>query len=151
MGDLFSNMVLLIQDDAAIRFTNSSPESDDYRPISLFINFYSVLEYKLKVERANFFPQPQVDAAVVSFAIKRPLEYPHVDSQRAFFSLVNSAFNSKRKMLRKSLQHIFCSSDIQSALSQVGLPETSRPGELTLDQFVELHNVLRLHQTSNLL
>lgn len=37
---------------------------------------------------------------------------------------VNSAFNGKRKMLRKSLQHICTSLEIESALGIAGLPAT---------------------------
>ncbi|PON79366.1 Ribosomal RNA adenine methyltransferase KsgA/Erm [Parasponia andersonii] len=55
---------------------------------------------------------------------------------------INSAFNGKRKMLRKSLQHISSSTKIENALENIGLPATSRPGELTLDDFVKLHNVI---------
>jgi len=37
---------------------------------------------------------------------------------------VNSAFNGKRKMLRKSLQHLCSSSEIEAALHKIGLPVT---------------------------
>jgi 16S rRNA A1518/A1519 N6-dimethyltransferase RsmA/KsgA/DIM1 with predicted DNA glycosylase/AP lyase activity len=108
----------------------------------------------------------QVDAAVVTFKLKHPRDYPDVSSTKNFFSLVaktcfrlflrfltrkhlnripkqvNSAFNGKRKMLRKSLQHISSSPDIEKALGVAGLPATSRPEELTLDDFVKLHNVI---------
>jgi 16S rRNA A1518/A1519 N6-dimethyltransferase RsmA/KsgA/DIM1 with predicted DNA glycosylase/AP lyase activity len=66
----------------------------------------------------------QVDAAVVTFKLKHPRDYPDVSSTKNFFSLVNSAFNGKRKMLRKSLQHISSSPDIEKALGVAGLPAT---------------------------
>lgn len=37
---------------------------------------------------------------------------------------MNSAFNGKRKMLRKSLQHISPSPDTEAALREIGLPAT---------------------------
>lgn len=37
---------------------------------------------------------------------------------------VNSAFNGKRKMLRKSLQHLSSSPEIEKALGVAGLPVT---------------------------
>jgi 16S rRNA A1518/A1519 N6-dimethyltransferase RsmA/KsgA/DIM1 with predicted DNA glycosylase/AP lyase activity len=83
-----------------------------------------VPEYRFSVGRDSFFPQPRVDAGVVSFALKRTSEYPPVASPKAFFTLVNSAFTRKRKMLRNSLQHLHSSESVQSALSSVGLPET---------------------------
>ncbi|KAL8139081.1 hypothetical protein V2J09_005082 [Rumex salicifolius] len=140
MGDIFSEVVLLLQDETALRLAEPSLRSSDYRPMSVFVNFYSDPEYKFKVPRSSFFPQPNVDAAVVTFKLKHPTKYPKVSSIKSFFSMVNVAFNGKRKMLRKTLQHICSSSDIEAALDQIGLSTTSRPEELTLEDFVRLHN-----------
>lgn len=142
MGDIFSEVVLLLQEETAVRLVVSSLRTPEYRPVNVFVNFYSDPEYKLKVPRSNFFPQPNVDAAVVSFKLKLPSEYPQVSSTKSFFSMVNSAFNEKRKMLRKSLQHICTSLEIEEALTSIGLLATSRPEELTLDDFVKLHNLI---------
>ncbi|XP_021904503.1 ribosomal RNA small subunit methyltransferase, chloroplastic-like [Carica papaya] len=129
-------------DETAVRLVEPSLRTSEYRPINIFVNFYSEPEYKFKVPRTNFFPQPNVDAAVVTFKLKQAREYPPVSSTKSFFSMVNSAFNGKRKMLRKSLQHICTSLEIESALGIAGLPATSRPEELTLDDFVKLHNII---------
>mgnify|MGYP002775786251 CR=1 FL=1 len=158
--------------------------------------------YELKVTRNNFFPPPKVmsitfmysklmcfqsgfwayvhsyvkvDAAIVSFRIKQPTEYPSVLSDKSFFTLVshfssmkikpqflilfphtlsqrfkcnglwfssfmfgkmynvwflvqvNSAFSGKRKMLRKSLQHLYPCTEIQEALRSLDLLETVSP------------------------
>ncbi|KAF5464165.1 hypothetical protein F2P56_014260 [Juglans regia] len=142
MGDIFSEVVLLLQEETAVRLVESSLRTSEYRPINIFVNFYSDPEYKLKVPRTYFFPQPNVDAAVVTFKLKQAAEYPQVSSIKSFFSMVNSAFNGKRKMLRRSLQHICTSLEIEQALGRFGLPATSRPEELTLDDFVKLHNLI---------
>ncbi|CAM9002612.1 unnamed protein product [Rhodiola kirilowii] len=143
MGDIFSEVVLLLQDEAALRLVEAaSSRNTEYRPINIFVNYYSDPEYKFQVPRANFFPQPNVDAAVVKFKLKRASECPSVSSTKSFFSLVNSAFNGKRKMLRRSLQHLCSSLEVEEALSSAGLPTTSRPEELTMDDFVKLHNLL---------
>ncbi|KAL8500134.1 hypothetical protein ACS0TY_019937 [Phlomoides rotata] len=142
LGDIFSEVILLLQDEAALRLVDSSLKSSEHRPINIFVNFYSDPEYKIKVSRTNFFPEPKVDAAIVAFKLKQPVNYPHVSSVKTFFSMVNSAFNGKRKMLRKSLQHICPSPDIEAALSAANLPPTSRPEELTLQDFVNLHNLI---------
>lgn len=149
LGSTFSHIILLLQDEAAIRLVDASPDCDEYRPISLLVNFFSVPEYKFRVERDNFFPQPNVDAGVVSFALKQGSEYPRVASTKSFFTLVNSAFNGKRKMLRNSLQHLHSPAVTQAALTSIGLLETARPEELTLDQFVALHNALTQQSTTS--
>ncbi|KAG2725049.1 hypothetical protein I3760_01G048700 [Carya illinoinensis] len=126
MGDIFSEVVLLLQEETAVRLVESSLRTSDYRLINIFVNFYSDPEYKLKVPRTYFFPQPNVDAAVVTFKLKQAAEYPQVSSIKSFFSMVNSAFNGKRKMLRRSLQHICTSLEIEQALGRFGLPATTR-------------------------
>ncbi|CAH9145827.1 unnamed protein product [Cuscuta epithymum] len=142
MGDTFSEIVLLLQEETALRMVSASISSSEYRPINIFINFYSDPEYRFKVPKTAFFPQPKVDAAVVSFRLKQAVNYPPVSSCKSFFSMVNSAFNGKRKMLRKSLQHICSSREIEEALSGIGLLPTSRPEELALADFVRLHNLI---------
>ncbi|KAL0732237.1 hypothetical protein Bca4012_008446 [Brassica carinata] len=142
MGDIFSHVVLLLQDEAALRLVEPALRTSEYRPINILVNFYSEPEYNFRVPRENFFPQPKVDAAVVTFKLKHPRDYPDVSSTKSFFSLVNSAFNGKRKMLRKSLQHLSSSPEIEKALGVAGLPVTSRPEELTMGDFVKLHNVI---------
>lgn len=141
-GDFFSSMILLIQDETASRLIDASPKMNEYRPVSLFVHFFSDPEYKLKVERSNFFPRPHVDGAIALFKIKQATEYPSVPSVKSFFTVVNSAFGGKRKMLRNSLQHLYASADVQKALKTVGLLETARPEELSLNQFVDFHNAL---------
>ncbi|XP_054784669.1 ribosomal RNA small subunit methyltransferase, chloroplastic [Prosopis cineraria] len=142
MGDIISELVLLLQEETALRLVESSLRTSEYRPINIFVNFYSGPEYKLKVPRTNFFPQPNVDAAIVTFKLKQAREYPQVSSTKSFFSMVNSAFNGKRKMLRKSLQHICTSTEIEEALKRMDLPTTSRPEELALGDFVKLHDLI---------
>lgn len=67
-----------------------------------------------------------MDAAVVSFTLKPPHEYPSVASHKGFFSMVNAAFAGKRKMLRNSLHHLFSPQEVMDALSILGLPSTVR-------------------------
>ncbi|KAK4748454.1 hypothetical protein SAY87_015040 [Trapa incisa] len=142
MGDIFSEVVLLLQEETANRLSVLSPGTSEYRPINVFVNFYSVPEYIANVPRSNFFPQPKVDAAIVRFKLKQAAEYPPVTSTKSFFSMVKSAFNGKRKMLRKSLQHLNTAVDIENALVGIGLPSNSRPEDLTMDDFVQLHNMI---------
>ncbi|GAB2224184.1 hypothetical protein Drorol1_Dr00004934 [Drosera rotundifolia] len=140
MGDIFSEVVLFLQDETALRLAEPSLRSPEYRLINIFVNYYADAEYKFHVPRRHFFPQPKVDAAAISFKLKQPADYPVVSSIKSFFLMINTAFNGKRKMLRKTLGYLCASAKIEAALLSLGLPVTSRPEELTLDDFVKLHN-----------
>ncbi|PQQ14680.1 ribosomal RNA small subunit methyltransferase chloroplastic isoform X1 [Prunus yedoensis var. nudiflora] len=130
------------KEETVLRLVESSLRTSEYRPINILVNFYSDPEFIIKVPRTNFFPQPNVDAAVIKFKLKQPAHYPPVSSTKSFFSMVNSAFNGKRKMLRRSLQRICTPMEIENALGNVGRPSTSRPEELSMDDFVKLHNLI---------
>uniref|UniRef100_A0A0D9VBJ5 rRNA adenine N(6)-methyltransferase n=2 Tax=Leersia perrieri TaxID=77586 RepID=A0A0D9VBJ5_9ORYZ len=97
MGDVFSIMVLLLQDETALRLADASIQTPEYRPINVFVNFYSEPEYKFKVERTNFFPQPKVDGAVISFKLKNAGEYPPVGSHK-----------SSRRVACPKMRPVFC-------------------------------------------
>lgn len=69
---------------------------------------------------------------------------------------VNSAFNGKRKMLRKSLQHICSSPEIEAALCGVGLPPTVSAGShficlmvqfLSISQYTRLFHIINSGKT----
>ncbi|KAH0980322.1 hypothetical protein GBA52_007499 [Prunus armeniaca] len=146
MGDIFSDVVLLLQEETALRLVESSLRTSEYRPINILVNFYSGISItillKLQPSSKMLFVL-QVDAAVVKFKLKQPAHYPPVSSTKSFFSMVvNYAFNGKRKMLRRSLQHICTPLEIENALGNVGRPSTSRPEELSMDDFVKLHNLI---------
>ncbi|KAE8794706.1 Potassium transporter 18 [Hordeum vulgare] len=87
--------------------------------------FSSVLTIRLVcLERDNFSPEPTVDGGVIRFKMKEAGEYPPLSSNKSFFSMVNSEFNGKRKMLGKSLQHLYSSVEIEAALTNIGLSPT---------------------------
>eukprot|EP00850_Spirogloea_muscicola_P004326 SM000018S03691 [mRNA] locus=s18:803958:805951:+ [translate_table: standard] len=146
MGATFSNIVLMLQDEAALRLVEAAPRTPEYRPMSLCIHFFSKPEYLFPVSRKCFYPPPNVDAGVVSFALKEPAMYPPVSSPKAFFGMVDAAFNGKRKMLRNTLQHLCAGpAGITDALASIGLPATSRPEELTMEHFVALLAAIEAH------
>ncbi|KAK7272325.1 hypothetical protein RJT34_28844 [Clitoria ternatea] len=136
MGDIFSEVVLLLQVKMQYIIVQC------YVKLSFTIKDHKLSydpEYKFKVPRTNFFPQHNVDPAVVSFKLKIPSEYPQVSSSKSFFSMVNSVFNEKRKMLRKSLQHICTSLETEEALKSIGLLATS-------NLFIAATTILDLHR-----
>lgn len=93
LGDLFSTVVLLLQDEAAQRLVDATPRPNEYRRMSLFVHFYSDPSYVFFVPRSSFLPPPNVDAAVAAFSVKRPQDCPlDSSSQKAFFSMVTSSF-----------------------------------------------------------
>lgn len=66
----------------------------------------------------------QVDAAVVSFSLRHPSQLPAIPSTSHLFLLIDLAFQSKRKMLRNTLQSLHSAERVEAALQAAGLPNT---------------------------
>lgn len=132
--DLFSKLILMVQDEVARRFV-AKPGTADYSSFTVFLGFYCKATYGFTVGRKCFYPAPKVDSAVV---LLEPVEPPHVSNVDAFFTLTRTAFNQRRKMLRSSLRNIYPHDTIEEALKAIGKKEEARPEELTIDDFIRL-------------
>ncbi|GKV13036.1 hypothetical protein SLEP1_g24113 [Rubroshorea leprosula] len=55
MGDIFSEVVLLLQDETAMRLVESSLRTSEYRPINIFVNFYSGISATHLIDCIIFF------------------------------------------------------------------------------------------------
>ncbi|XP_034709779.1 ribosomal RNA small subunit methyltransferase, chloroplastic isoform X3 [Vitis riparia] len=53
MGDIFSEVVLLLQDETALRLVEASLRTHEYRPINIFVNFYSVCDFPFQILNTN--------------------------------------------------------------------------------------------------
>lgn len=135
---LFSSIIVMVQYEVAKRFT-AEAGSKDYGSISVFLKFYSNPQLLFKVSRNCFFPQPQVDSAVVEFALHTPP--PDVIPEN-FFKLTRTAFGQRRKMLRSTLPQIYGQKEVAEALQKAEISLNARPEELSLEQFLLLYHLL---------
>lgn len=136
--DLFSHIVVMVQDEVARRFT-ASCGSPDYSSASVFLSFYTKPSYAFKVSNQCFFPTPKVQSAVVILELKEP---PLKDKKDLFFKMTRTSFGHRRKMLRSSLSELYSPAKIMEALEAIGLKPTARPEELSLERFLQLFKLL---------
>jgi 16S rRNA (adenine1518-N6/adenine1519-N6)-dimethyltransferase len=138
--NLFSSLTLMVQEEVARRFT-ASPGTKDYSSFTLFLQFYTHPHYAFGVSRHCFYPEPNVDSAIVTLELKTP---PLQEGEDSFFKLTRTAFEQRRKMLRASLKALVDPSDVTQALELMGKNPLARPEELSLADFLKLHQHLRL-------
>lgn len=143
---LFSRLTLMVQEEVARRFS-ALPGTKEYGSITIFLNFYADVRYLFSVGHRCFYPAPKVDSAIVQFTLKEP---PHVDNEEAFFEMVRKAFHQRRKMLRASLRKEYGAEKIVAALKEIGLKDTARPEELSLDEFLKFYAVVNLRMDSSI-
>lgn len=136
---LFSNLILMVQDEVARRFT-AKPKTSAYSSFTVFLNFFSKPQYAFTVSGGCFYPKPSVNSAIVNLELRSP---PDVSSQADFFKLTRTAFEHRRKMLRGSLRELYAPQDIEAGLIKIGKTPLARPEELSLEEFIQLFEILQ--------
>lgn len=129
--------VVMVQREVGERLA-ATPGSKVYGSPSVKAAWYGQWRTSGLVGRKVFWPVPNVDSVLVSFAA---LESPRGDEQlRArVFELVDAAFAQRRKMLRQALSAVYGSAAAASAAIEAsGLDPTARGEALSVDDFVQL-------------
>lgn len=78
-----------------------------YGVLSVLLQYYYTVEYLFSVGNECFTPQPKVQSGVIRLTAND--NYLPVKSERAFWILVKTAFNQRRKMLRNGVKSLFTS------------------------------------------
>jgi 16S rRNA (adenine1518-N6/adenine1519-N6)-dimethyltransferase len=96
------------------------------------------VEYLFTVDENVFNPPPKVKSAVIRMTRN---EVTDLGCDEVLFKrLVKTVFNQRRKMLRVSLKQMFTSPASVDFFTQDMM--TMRPEQLTVQQFVELTNLV---------
>jgi 16S rRNA (adenine1518-N6/adenine1519-N6)-dimethyltransferase len=133
-----STIVVMVQEEVGRRMA-AQAGSKEYGSISLFLSFFSQVEYQFKVGRRCFLPAPKVDSAVVKLKLHSP---PEGIDPIAFFTLTRTAFQQRRKSLRASLKQLYPDHKVEEALEKLKLPPLSRPEELSLSEWCAFYDCL---------
>ena len=144
-------MVLMIQKEVAQRICARPPSlcsgvSGRARPpkmtlLSVATQFYAEPKIISYVSKKSFFPQPKVDSAIIKIMPNmkqaRDLKAEDIDK---FFHLVKIGFSQPRKQLINNLSKGLNLSreKIKEILSKAGISPSQRPGELSVDKYMEL-------------
>ena len=129
----------MIQREVALRIA-SEPGNKAYGILSVLIQAWYDTEYLFTVDETVFNPPPKVKSAVIRMTRNKVTDLGC--NEALFKRVVKTVFNQRRKMLRVSLKQIF-NADCQA------LPEfftnplmAMRPEQLSVQQFVELTNLV---------
>lgn len=129
-------IVLTVQQEVAERLV-AKPGSAAYGALSLFVQYHTQAEYLGRVPNTAFYPQPEVDSAIVRLT-PVPDRLPPLE-QKWFFKLTRAGFGKRRKTLRNALTTLFDDADRASAiLRRSGIHTSTRAEELGLEQWMHL-------------
>jgi 16S rRNA (adenine1518-N6/adenine1519-N6)-dimethyltransferase len=131
------NGLVMVQSEVGQRLA-APPGSKIYGSPSVKAAWYGGWRLAGQVSRQVFWPVPNVDSILVSFALREAVIGTEAE-RVATFALVDAAFQQRRKMLRQALSVVLGGSAAASEqLERAGIAPTARGEELTVDDFVAL-------------
>ncbi len=135
-------IVVMVQREVAFRFC-ARPATADYGAITAAIGLWGDAAIILDVDRTNFYPQPNVDSAVVR--IDKFYEDRGVIDKKAYRDVVRIAFSSRRKTLVNNMMNYLKISreKAECVLKESGIDISVRGETLSVGDFTRLANVCK--------
>jgi 16S rRNA (adenine1518-N6/adenine1519-N6)-dimethyltransferase len=119
----------MFQKEVALRAA-SAPGSKVYGVLSALIQPYYDIEYLFDVPPQSFNPPPKVQSGVIR--LKRRSSIPDMKSERAYWVLVKTAFNQRRKTMRNAVKSLFPAEVLQEEIF------LRRAETFSIDEFASL-------------
>jgi len=128
-----SSMTLMMQKEASARFF-ASPRSKNYTPLTILSKLYYDTETLFSLAPHAYYPQPEVDSAVLHMRAK-----PGVKRDPGLAQLLNAAFAMRRKTLINNLRACGMRPDeAEALLARAGIAAAARAEELEPEAFAAL-------------
>lgn len=133
-----NKITVMVQKEVGDRL-NAKVGSEDYGALSIEVQYLYDVKLEMNVSKNVFYPQPNVDSAVISFVpkIDRNKEF-----EKKFFELVKNCFRMRRKTLNNNLKDIFDEKTIDKIYIEMALDKNIRAEQLSLDDYLKMYKVI---------
>lgn len=145
-------ITLMLQKEVAERIVAPAPDSSI---LSLSIAFYGEAEIVKEVKAGNFWPEPEVDSAIIKIRVRpvKEIESSLLENikstspelsfpvlEKLFFRLLKISFSSKRKMIKNNLAGglKITTLEAEKLILSGGISPKSRAEDLSLENFLKL-------------
>lgn len=136
------SVTLMLQKEVAERIITKEPDNN---LLALSVAFYGEAKIIREVKAGNFWPEPEVDSAIIHIDLhKKDKDDYFFNKEKEFFSLLKIAFSAKRKMLKNNLAAGLKQDplDIEKKLLSANIELKSRAEDLSLADFKNLFEKL---------
>lgn len=134
--------VLMMQKEVAERIV-AGPGGKDYGALTIGVAYYAEATFIATLSPENFYPAPKVDSAILKLKMRETPKVA-VDNEELFFTVVRTAFRTRRKMLKNALARGgFASGEVlAAAFEELGIAPQRRAETLDITEFAALANFL---------
>ncbi|OGH73889.1 MAG: hypothetical protein A3C90_03335 [Candidatus Magasanikbacteria bacterium RIFCSPHIGHO2_02_FULL_51_14] len=131
-------IVVMVQKEVAERIVAAPP---DMSVLAVSVQYYGEPSIVAYVPRESFWPEPDVDSAIITIALKH-LSTSAQDDEKIFFRVVRAGFANKRKQVWRNLSvGLGLPADVvKGVLKDVAGNEKARAQELSVDQWRSVVN-----------
>ncbi|MDR5698805.1 16S rRNA (adenine(1518)-N(6)/adenine(1519)-N(6))-dimethyltransferase RsmA [Agromyces aerolatus] len=139
--DSLTSGIVMVQAEVGYRLA-AEPGSKVYGAPSVKAAWYGEWRTAGQVSRLVFWPVPNVDSVLVGFERREP---PGTETERrTTFTLVDAAFQQRRKMLRQALSGLLGGSAAAASevLERAGVDPQSRGEQLRVGEFLSITRAL---------
>lgn len=130
-----TDMHFMLQKEVVQRLA-AEPGGKDYGRLSVMAQYYCHVSLLFDVPPGSFFPPPKVMSAIVRLQPRTPATL--AKDEQLLSTLVNTAFQQRRKTLRNTLKTIASEAQILAA----NIKPDARAETLSVSDFVHLANIL---------
>ncbi|MBW3198347.1 MULTISPECIES: 16S rRNA (adenine(1518)-N(6)/adenine(1519)-N(6))-dimethyltransferase RsmA [Marinobacter] len=130
------DMHFMLQKEVVQRLA-AVPGDNNYGRLGIMAQYFCKVQPLFEVGPGAFRPAPKVDSAIVRLVPHKELPYPAKDL-KTLQAVVRTAFNARRKTLRKALAAMVTVEQLQS----LGINDGLRPENLGLADYVRIADLL---------
>jgi 16S rRNA (adenine1518-N6/adenine1519-N6)-dimethyltransferase len=132
-------MVLMVQKEVAERIC-AKPGNSERGLLTIIVEYYANPEILFNVSKKEFYPNPEVDSAVITIITKKQNTITKQVKPEKFFRIVKAGFSAKRRQIHNSLAATLHLSkdEVSDWLKKSQIKETSRAEDLSLGDWLKL-------------
>ncbi|HJH06668.1 16S rRNA (adenine(1518)-N(6)/adenine(1519)-N(6))-dimethyltransferase RsmA [Fusobacterium ulcerans] len=135
--DVIDEIYIMVQKEVAERIC--AKKGKERSVLTLAVEYFGEAEYLFTIPKEAFTPIPKVDSAFMSIKLYKDDKYKKLVAEDIFFKYVKAAFANKRKNLLNNFTSLGMSKDeLRVVLNEVGIKETERAENLTIEDFMNL-------------
>ncbi len=132
---IFKSLVVMVQKEVAQRLY-AKVGTKFYSRTSVLIQANASVKEKFEVRAENFFPRPKVNSSVIEIIPSRRREFNYESLDK----ILKISFLHRRKILKNNLKNL--SIDIKKKIKDKGINLSSRPQDLSPDDYIKLSKIL---------
>lgn len=137
----FESITVMVQKEVADRLC-AKTGTREAGVITYAVEYYSDARKEFLVPNTSFIPMPNVESEVITLKVRID-KFLNVKDEERLFKTIKYAFMQRRKTLINALQGLNVpKDDLREILSKLNIDERVRGEVLTLDDFINISNLL---------